>query len=102
MSNHVISQGMSKNVPPNDTGNSGNKLTYDSIKTDNLILPVLMIACNRADAVKRSLDLVLKYVLFYFVCQAFFMPFLDPVFGPISQVKKNIFSPTEREKFTHQ
>ncbi|KAL4216609.1 mannosyl (alpha-1 3-)-glycoprotein beta-1 [Mactra antiquata] len=60
-SNHVVSQGLPKDGPPNGTGNSGNKLTYDKVDTSDVILPVLMIACDRAEAVRRSLDLVLKY-----------------------------------------
>lgn len=39
---------------------SENKLQYDKVDPDSVVLPILMMACNRADAVSRSLDLVLK------------------------------------------
>ena len=32
---------------------------------DGVVLPILMIACDRKEAVTRSLDLVLKYVVFH-------------------------------------
>ncbi|XP_045184667.1 alpha-1,3-mannosyl-glycoprotein 2-beta-N-acetylglucosaminyltransferase-like isoform X1 [Mercenaria mercenaria] len=60
-SNEVVSQAVPKLVRPNDTGGLENKLSYNKVKADNVILPILMIACNRADAIQRSLDLVLKY-----------------------------------------
>lgn len=60
-SNEVVSQVIPKIVKPNGTGGQENKLSYDKVSADNVILPVLLIACDRADAVQRSLDLVLKY-----------------------------------------
>jgi hypothetical protein len=59
-SNEVVSQAVPKIVKPNNTGGLENKLSYNKVKADNVILPILMIACNRADAIQRSLDLVLK------------------------------------------
>ena len=59
-SNEVVSQAVPKIVRPNSTGGLENKLSYNKLQADNVVLPILMIACNRADAIQRSLDLVLK------------------------------------------
>ncbi|XP_052236937.1 alpha-1,3-mannosyl-glycoprotein 2-beta-N-acetylglucosaminyltransferase-like isoform X2 [Dreissena polymorpha] len=58
-SNTVVTQAPPKDVKPNQTGTSENKLSYRD--PDSAVLPILMIACDREDAVSRSLDLVLKY-----------------------------------------
>ncbi|XP_052786511.1 alpha-1,3-mannosyl-glycoprotein 2-beta-N-acetylglucosaminyltransferase-like isoform X2 [Mya arenaria] len=58
----VVTQAPPKAKGPNSTGENESWLKLkDTDKVDDIVLPILMIACDRADAVSRSLDLVLKH-----------------------------------------